>query len=164
MPEVGLGERGGVVHPVADHGHAPAGGLQPLHLGDLALGQHPGDHLVDADRRGHLIGRGLVVAGEQDRVQTQVAESAYGFGGGGFDGVGHRDDPPGRAVPADQDRRTTPALLLRVRPAHLGPHDQTFGLEELHAAPPTPTCQTWSRSERTEALTTRRADPARVGR
>ncbi len=47
--EVGLGQRGGVVHAVADHGHDAALGLEaPDHPG-LVRGQHLGDHLVDAD-------------------------------------------------------------------------------------------------------------------
>ena len=36
QPEVGLGQRGGVVHPVADHRDRPAVGLQPLDHVDLA--------------------------------------------------------------------------------------------------------------------------------
>ncbi len=38
--QVGLGERGGVVDPVADHGHDAARGLEPLDGGQLAAGQH----------------------------------------------------------------------------------------------------------------------------
>ena len=54
--EVGLGERGGVVHAVADHGHDPALGLQPADHVDLVGGQHLGDHLVDADLGGDAPG------------------------------------------------------------------------------------------------------------
>ena len=42
--QVGLGQRGGVVDPVAGHRHHPAGVLQPPDRLDLARGQHPGDH------------------------------------------------------------------------------------------------------------------------
>ena len=55
--EVGLGERGGVVDPVADHGHDPTLVLQAADDGDLVLGQHLGDHVVDADLGGHGPGR-----------------------------------------------------------------------------------------------------------
>ena len=44
--EVGLGQGGGVVDAVADHGHDAALGLQPLDDVDLVGGQHLGDHVV----------------------------------------------------------------------------------------------------------------------
>ena len=72
--QVGLGQRGGVVDAVADHRHHPAGGLQLLDHVGLARGQHPGDHLVDADRGRDGPGGALVVAGEQHRPQAQAAQ------------------------------------------------------------------------------------------
>jgi hypothetical protein len=50
--EVGLGERGGVVDAVADHGHDPALVLQSADDVDLVLGQDLGDDVVDADLGG----------------------------------------------------------------------------------------------------------------
>ena len=50
--EVGLGERGGVVDAVADHGDGVALGLEALDLGDLVAGQHLGHDPVDADLGG----------------------------------------------------------------------------------------------------------------
>ncbi len=50
--QIGDGERGRVVDAVPDHGDRTALGPQPFHHGDLVLGQHLGDHLVDADRSG----------------------------------------------------------------------------------------------------------------
>ena len=44
-----LGERGGVVHAVADHGDHPPPGLQATHDLDLVLRQDLGDDGVDAD-------------------------------------------------------------------------------------------------------------------
>ena len=57
--EVGLGQRGGVVHAVADHGDDLALALQPADDVDLVLGQHLGDDLVDADLGGDPLGRPL---------------------------------------------------------------------------------------------------------
>ena len=49
--QVRLGQRGGVVDAVADHGDPLSGRLEPYDLGDLVLRQHVGDHLVDARPR-----------------------------------------------------------------------------------------------------------------
>ena len=55
--EVGLGEGGGVVDAVADHGDDLAVGLQAADDVDLVGGQHLGDHVVDADLVGDVHGR-----------------------------------------------------------------------------------------------------------
>ena len=60
---------------------------------------------------------GLVVPGQQDRVQPERAQFGDGGGGGRLDRVGDRDGAAGRAVPADQHRG--PAVLL-PRPALRG--------------------------------------------
>ena len=59
QPEVGGGQRGGVVDAVADHRDACALGLQPLDDGDLVGGQHLGDDVVvgDPDLAGGRPGR-----------------------------------------------------------------------------------------------------------
>ena len=49
--DVGLGQRRGVVDAVADHRHALALELELLDLVGLVLGQHLGEHAVDADLR-----------------------------------------------------------------------------------------------------------------
>ena len=72
QPEIGLGERGGVVDPVADHRHDLALALQSLDLVHLFGGQHLGDHLVDADLAGDRVRRAAVVAGEQHRVSGRA--------------------------------------------------------------------------------------------
>ncbi len=59
-PEVGLGERGGVVDAVADHRDPLPGGLQARHLRDLPGGAHLGEHAGDADLCGDR-GRGAGV-------------------------------------------------------------------------------------------------------
>ena len=69
--QIGLGERGGVVDPVADHGHRAALVLQAPDRVQLAARVHPGDHVVDADLAGDRAGGALVVAGQQHRVQAE---------------------------------------------------------------------------------------------
>ena len=69
QPEVGLGERGGVVDAVADHGDDPALGLQPLDDVDLVGGQHLGDHASSMPTSAATArAAALVVAGQQDRA------------------------------------------------------------------------------------------------
>ena len=47
--DVGAGQRGRVVDAVADHRHLEPAGLELGDLGVLVLGQHLGEHLVDAE-------------------------------------------------------------------------------------------------------------------
>ena len=85
--EVGLGQGGGVVHAVADHGDDLALALQPAHHVDLVLGQHLGDDVVDADLAGHGPCRPLVVAGEEHRGEAEAAERPHRLGRGGLPGL-----------------------------------------------------------------------------
>ena len=48
-PDVGARERRRVVHTVADHRHAQPARLELGDLAVLVLGEHLGEHLVDAD-------------------------------------------------------------------------------------------------------------------
>ena len=70
--EVGLGERGGVVHAVADHGHDPALVLEAADDVDLVGRQHLGDRprRCRPRRPPPCAARG-VVAGEQDGPQAR---------------------------------------------------------------------------------------------
>ena len=70
-PEVGRRQRRGVVDAVADHGHLTARRLERRDDGGLAVRQRAGDDLVDAGRTGHGPRGGLVVPGQQDRVQPE---------------------------------------------------------------------------------------------
>ena len=74
--EVGLGEGGGVVDAVADHGDDLALGLEAADDVDLVGGEDLGDDLVDADLVGDGSGGPLVVAGEQDRVAARAPRSS----------------------------------------------------------------------------------------
>ena len=69
---------------------------------DLAGGQHPGDHLVDADRVGDGAGGALVVAGQQHRAQPHGAQPGDRLGRGGLDRVGDDEHAADLAVPADE--------------------------------------------------------------
>ena len=90
-PEVGLGQRGGVVDAVADHGHDLARILQPPDLGRLALGQHVGETSVDADFGGDGAGGALVVAGEQHRGEAERPQLSDRLAAGGLHPVGQGD-------------------------------------------------------------------------
>ena len=76
IAEVGLGEGGGVVDAVADHGDDLALGLEAADDLDLVAGQDLGDDGVDPDLVGDAAGGPLVVAGEQDGVSPRVAQLA----------------------------------------------------------------------------------------
>ena len=106
-PEVGLGEGGGVVDTVADHGHGLALGLQAADDVDLVGGQDLGDDGVDADLVGDRPGGAFVVASEQHRREAEVAERADRVGAGRLDGVGDDDRGADGAVPADEHGRVT---------------------------------------------------------
>ena len=78
QPEVGGGEGGGVVDPVADHGDLVSVRLKPGDDGCLVGGQRPRDHLIDADLRGDRPGGRLVVTCEQDGAQPEFAQPGDG--------------------------------------------------------------------------------------
>src|SRR5699024_427243 len=101
--QVGLGQCWGVVDAVADHRDDLALALESGDDVDLVLGQDLGDDLLDADLGGDPTGHGLVVAGEQDRSETQVLQALDRLGAGGLDSVGDDEDPAGLSVPADGD-------------------------------------------------------------
>ena len=101
-PEVGLGEGGGVVDAVADHGDDVAVGLEAPDDLDLVAGEDLGDDGVDADVVGDVSGGSFVVAGEQDGGEAQSSELADRCGAGGLDGVGDDDRRADGTVPADE--------------------------------------------------------------
>ena len=100
-PDVGLGERGGVVDAVADHRHLAALVLELFDSGRLVLGQHFGDHVLDADLGGDPLRGGVAVAGQHHRAHSQLAQGCDGGLGGVARGVGDRDDPGRGAVERD---------------------------------------------------------------
>ena len=104
QPEVGLRERGGVVDAVADHRDDPPLGLQATHDVDLVRREHLGDDLVDADRGGHRVRGGGVVAGEQQRTEPERPQGRDRFRGGRLDRVGDGEQPARLAVPGHEHR------------------------------------------------------------
>ena len=122
QPEVGGGERGGVIDAVADHGDPVPLRLQPGDDGCLIGGQRPCDHLVDADLRGDGPGGRLVVAGQQDGAQAEGAQPGDGGRRGRLDRVGDGDGALDRAVPADQHRGAAGLLPGAALRGQLGRH------------------------------------------
>ena len=88
-------------------------GLQVADHVDLVVGQHLGDDLVDADLGGDRAGRPLVVAGEQDRLEAELAQPAHGLGRGRLDRVGDHEHArgPGRPSPTTTAVRPGRAAL-----------------------------------------------------
>ena len=74
--EIGLRERGCVVHAVADDGDPAPAGLELAHDVDLARRQHAGDDAVDADLRRRRPGRPRSVAGRHHDFEPEVVERA----------------------------------------------------------------------------------------
>ena len=75
---------------VTDHGHDTTLGLQAGDGGNLVGRQHVGDHVdvVDSDVRGNGQRRRAIVAGQEDRAQTEGAKRSEAGGTAGLDGVG----------------------------------------------------------------------------
>ena len=118
--QVGLRERRGVVDAVPDHGDRPALVLQPADDVHLVARQHLGDHLLDPDLGRHRPRHGLVVAGQQDRGEPEVAQLTDGVRRRRLDRVGHHQDPAGRAVPPDGDGGPPGGLRVGRGPLQLG--------------------------------------------
>ena len=98
------GQGGSVVDAVADHQH-PAFLLQGADNPLLAVGQHPGGHVVHAGQAGHGPCGALVVPGEQDGFQPQAAEALNGPGGILPDHVRHGDDAQQPPVLREEEGR-----------------------------------------------------------
>ncbi len=129
--EVGLGEGGGVVDAVADHGDDPALGLQAADDVDLVGGQHLGDDRRRCRPRRRRPGRRRSLSpvsstGRSPRPRSSAIASARGR----LDGVG--DDEHGRG-PRRPSRRA-PA----VRPARLGARRRRPRARRRGAAPSRP--------------------------
>jgi hypothetical protein len=72
-PDVGLGQRGGVVGAVAGHGDQAAAGLLFLDQVHLVLGRGLGEEIVDAGFGGDGGGGERVVAGDHDGLDAHGA-------------------------------------------------------------------------------------------
>ena len=141
--QVGLRQRGGVVHPVTDHRDDAPGVLEAPDLGELVLGQHAGRDVlrVDADLLGHHGRRVLVVAGQQVWRQPELLEPGHGGGAALARAVGDGDRGVGGALPADEDGGARRGLqrrseLLRHPVEELGLAHADLGV--LDAGPDAP--------------------------
>ena len=76
--DVGLGQGRGIVDAVADHADGLALELQLLHFMGLAVGQHFGEHALDADLARDGLGRALVVARQHDDLDAQAFQGLDG--------------------------------------------------------------------------------------
>ena len=126
QPEVGRGERGGVVDAVADHRHPVPCRLKTGDDGGLVGWQRPGDDLVDARRGRDGPGGRLVVPGQQDRAQPERAQFGDGRGRGRLDRVGDRDARraprrPSRPAPRCGRPAPTPGTARPVRRGRSSP-------------------------------------------
>ncbi len=119
---VRLSQRRRVVDAISRHRHHPALGLEPLHHVALGLGQHLGDHLVDAQLARHRLRRGAAVAREHHHAQALLAQQCERLGRGGLDGIRHAEQPRGTAVHHHEDHR------LSLAPQRLGQRGQRSGL------------------------------------
>lgn len=70
----------------------------------------PAKHLVDTELPRHLPRRGLVVSAEQHDLEPHRLQLRDGLVRGRFDGIGHDEHGPRRAVPPGADDR--PAIAL----------------------------------------------------
>ncbi len=131
-PQIGSGQRGRVVDPVADHGDRATLFPQADEHPGLVGGHHFGDDLADADLRGHGPRGGFVVPGQQHCAQPQLVQFGDRRGGAGPDGVGDGDHalPRRRRRPArwcgpraPTPRVPSPAAVARssIRPPAAAP-------------------------------------------
>lgn len=86
--DVGGGKRGRVVDAVADHRHGFAGGFEFLHFGGFVARTHITEGVCDAQLFGDVFDRTLVIAAHNIDIDIVFFQTAYGFGGIGFQRVG----------------------------------------------------------------------------
>ena len=86
--DVGGGERGCVVDAVADHRYGFAGGFEFLHFGGFVARTHVAEGVCDAQLFGDVFDRALIVAAHDVNIDAVFFQTAYGFGGVGFQRVG----------------------------------------------------------------------------
>ena len=86
--DVGGGECGRVVDAVADHSYSFAGGFEFLHFGSLVARTHVTEGVCDTQLFGNVFDCALVVAAHNIDIDIVFFQTAYGFGGIGFQCVG----------------------------------------------------------------------------
>ena len=93
--DVGLRQRGRVVHAVAGHGDDVAFGLQLLDDFAFLVGQHAGVHFVDAEFARDGFGCGAAVSGEHHDADFLAVQRSIASGVVAFTGIGDGDQPGG---------------------------------------------------------------------
>ena len=91
----------------------------PHHI-ELAIGRNLRLHHVDTDLAGDGIGGIAPVAGEQNRLQSALAQGADGFGAGGADRVGDSKHAGERAIERHEYRCRRKCRVLRRDGIELG--------------------------------------------
>jgi len=100
--DVCLGEGGGVVGAVSNHGDELAFGLFFADIGEFILGFGFGDELVDAGFIGDGLSGDGVVAGDHDGADADAFEDSESVRDTGFDDVFKVDDADGLVVFGDE--------------------------------------------------------------
>ena len=128
-PDVGRGERGGVVDPVAGEDHVLALVAGRPHDRLLAGGGHLGMHVVEFQLARHGIGGGRAVPADHDQLQAERLQLAHRRGGGILERVGEGDRADRAAIDghADDSRRGQGILIGPFRGA-----DDAHGLSLHH--------------------------------
>ncbi len=110
-PDVGAGERKGVVDPIAQHGHDPARLLALLDPFGFAGGVKLGLYLLDVDFLADGLGRGSAVAGQDGKIlepqMLQVVNHVVRLPAHAV----ARSDDAGNPVAMHEDERGLPGLV-----------------------------------------------------
>ena len=113
--DVGGGQRGGVVDPVADHRNDLVALAEPSDDGHLLIGQHVGVHVVGADLIGDSVGHaGIVARQDDDPTDAESLQGRQRVRGARARLVGRGDDAPG-GVGLDDDHQRRLALAAEPR-------------------------------------------------
>ena len=115
-PDVGLGQRRGVVGAVAGHGDEPAAGLLPADEVHLVLGRGLGEEVVDAGLGGDGLGGERVVAGDHHRADAHGPQLVEAVADALLDDVLEVDDAEDLGALGDDQRRAA-GRWRRPRPA-----------------------------------------------
>ena len=126
-PDVGLGEGGGIVDPVANHHHPNPTTLKLADFGGFLVGQHFGVDFLDANLGGDHCRGAMVVACDHHRSDPGLLDAPDSLGCVVFDGIGDADEPEKLAVASHRDDSL--AFVLESFSVHLqrGEVDTLFG-------------------------------------
>ena len=113
MPTSASASAGASLMPSPTKATLPSACAQPLHRVDLAVGQHLGDHLVDAEPPGDRLGGPAVVAGDHRDLEAERMQRRDRLRRRRLDRVGDGDDGGEPAVDGGIER----ALALGRRDA-----------------------------------------------